>query len=140
MSLHGFTMAMFRLDTLVEQSLQGMPCGLGFADVTDAASKYLLTPVDASRVASFTFVPRQSAQTEAIRAGVHWRRLSPSLAVHGLCFSIPWQKRGIPMPNRVGHPRRRAAVHAAPGWALHSEGEIVSTGPRIWHVSIDVTC
>jgi CHASE1-domain containing sensor protein len=76
MNLQGFTMAMFRLDTLVEQSLQGMPLGtmgLELADVTDAASKYLLSlQLDASRVASFTFVPRQSAQTEAIRAGVHW--------------------------------------------------------------------
>jgi hypothetical protein len=47
--------------------------GLELADVTDAASKYLLSlQLDASRVASFTFVPRQSAQTEAMRAGVHW--------------------------------------------------------------------
>ena len=46
---------------------------LELADVTDAASKYLLSlQLDASRVASFTFVPRQSAQTEAMRAGVHW--------------------------------------------------------------------
>jgi CHASE1-domain containing sensor protein len=76
MNLQGFTMAMFRLDTLVQQSLQGMPLGtmgLELADVTDAASKYLLSlQLDASRVASFTFVPRQSAQTEAIRAGIHW--------------------------------------------------------------------
>ena len=95
MSLQGFTMAMFRLDTLVEQSLQGLALGTTeLADVTDAANKYLLSlQLDASRVASFTFVPRQSAQTEAIRAGHTGRRLSPSLAVHGLCFSIPWQKR-----------------------------------------------
>ena len=76
MSLQGFTMAMFRLDTLVEKSLGGMALGtmgLEFADVTDAASKYLLSlQLDGSRVASFTFVPRQSAQTEAMRAGVHW--------------------------------------------------------------------
>ena len=76
MSLQGFTMAMFRLDTLVEQSLQGMALGkmsLELSDVTDAASKYLLSlQLDASRVASFTFVPRQSAQTEVIRVGVHW--------------------------------------------------------------------
>jgi CHASE1-domain containing sensor protein len=76
MHLQGFTMAMFRLDTLVQQSLQGMllgTIGLELADVTDAASKYLLSlQLDGSRVASFTFVPRQSAQTEAIRAGVHW--------------------------------------------------------------------
>jgi CHASE1-domain containing sensor protein len=81
MSLQGFTMAMFRLDTLVEQSLQGMPLGtmgLELADVTDAASKYLLSlQLDASRVASFTFVPRQSAQTEAIRAGAHWETTFP---------------------------------------------------------------
>jgi CHASE1-domain containing sensor protein len=74
--LQGFTMAMFRLDTLVERSLQGMPLGtigIEIADVTDAASKYLLSlQLDASRVASFTFVPRQSAPTDAIRAGVHW--------------------------------------------------------------------
>jgi CHASE1-domain containing sensor protein len=76
MSLQGFTMAMFRLDTLVEKSLGGMALGtmgLELADVTDAASKYLLSlQLDASRVASFTFIPRQNAQTEAIRAGVHW--------------------------------------------------------------------
>jgi len=76
MSLQGFTMAMFRLDTLVEQSLRGMALGtmgLELADVTDAASKYLLSlQLDASRVASFTFVLRQSAQTDAMRAGVHW--------------------------------------------------------------------
>jgi len=76
MSLQGFTMAMFRLDTLVEQSLGGMALGtmgLELADVTDAASKYLLSlQLDASRLASYTFVPRPSAQTEAIRAGVHW--------------------------------------------------------------------
>jgi CHASE1-domain containing sensor protein len=75
MHLQGFTMAMFRLDTLVEQSLRGLglgTMGLELADVTDATSKYLLSlQLDASRVASFTFVPRQSAQTEAIRAGVH---------------------------------------------------------------------
>ena len=75
-SLQGFTMAMFRLDTLVQQSLQGMALrtmGLELADVTDAASKYLLSlQLDASGVPSFTFVPRQSAQTEAIRTGVHW--------------------------------------------------------------------
>ena len=76
MSLQGFTMAMFRLDTLVEQSLQGLALGtmgLELADVTDAASKYLLSvQLDASHVSSYTFVPRQSAQVEAIRAGVHW--------------------------------------------------------------------
>ena len=76
MHLQGFTMAMFRLDTLVEQSLRGMALGtmgLELIDVTDAASKYLFSlQLDTSRVASFTFIPRQSAHTEAIRAGVHW--------------------------------------------------------------------
>jgi CHASE1-domain containing sensor protein len=76
MSLQGFTMAMFRLDRLVEQSLLGIALGtmrLDLADVTDAASQYLLSlQFDASRLTSFTFIPRQSAQTEAIRAGVHW--------------------------------------------------------------------
>ena len=76
MSLQGFTMAMFRLDTLVEKSLGGMALGtmgLELADVTDAASKYLLSlQLDGSRIAAYTFVPRQSAQTEAMRAGVHW--------------------------------------------------------------------
>ena len=76
MNLQGFTMAMFRLDTLVEQALRGMALGtmgLELADVTDAASKYLLSlQLDASRVSSYTFVPRQSANTEALRAGVHW--------------------------------------------------------------------
>ena len=76
MNLQGFTMATFRLDTLVEQALRGMALGtmgLELSDVTDAASKYLLSlQLDASHVSSYTFVPRQSAQTEAIRAGVHW--------------------------------------------------------------------
>jgi len=76
MSLQGFTMAMFRLDTLVEQALRGMALGtmgLELSDVTDAASKYLLSlQLDASHVSSYTFVPRQSAQTEAMRTGVHW--------------------------------------------------------------------
>src|SRR5215813_782078 len=70
-NLQGFTMAMFRLGTLVEKSLQGMALenlGLELSDVTDAASKYLLSlQLDASGVPSFTFVSRQSAQTEAIR-------------------------------------------------------------------------
>src|SRR5256712_1639885 len=74
MSLQGFTMAMFRLDTLVEKSLQGMALGnmgLELSDVTDAASKYLLSlQLDASRLPSSTFLLRQSAQAEAIRAGV----------------------------------------------------------------------
>jgi CHASE1-domain containing sensor protein len=60
----------------VEQALRGLALGtmrLELADVTDAASKYLLSlQLDASRVASFTFVPRQSTQAEAMRAGVHW--------------------------------------------------------------------
>src|SRR5215813_7631498 len=72
MNLQGFTMAMFRLDTLVEKSLGGMALGtmgLALADVTDAASKYLLSlQLNASRVATYTFVPRQSANPEALRA------------------------------------------------------------------------
>jgi CHASE1-domain containing sensor protein len=76
MNLQGFTMAMFRLDTLVEQSLQGLALGtmgLDLSDVTDAASKYLLSlQLEASRVSARTFLPRQSAQAEAIRAGMHW--------------------------------------------------------------------
>jgi CHASE1-domain containing sensor protein len=75
-NLQGFTMAMFRLGTLVEKSLQGMALGnlgLELSDVTDAASKYLLSlQLDASRLPSSTFLLRQSAQAEAIRAGVHW--------------------------------------------------------------------
>jgi CHASE1-domain containing sensor protein len=76
MHLQGFTMAMFRLDTLVEQSLQGLALGtmgLDLSDVTDAASKYLLSlQLEASQVSSRTFLPRQSAPAEAIRAGMHW--------------------------------------------------------------------
>jgi CHASE1-domain containing sensor protein len=75
-SLQGFSMAMVRLDTLVEQALQGMALGtmgLVLADVTDAESQYLLLlQRDAAGASSSTFVPRQSAQTEAMRAGVHW--------------------------------------------------------------------
>jgi CHASE1-domain containing sensor protein len=89
MSLQGFTMAMFRLDTLVQQSLQGMALGkmgVELSDVTDAASKYLLSfQLDASRVVSFTFVPRQSAQTEALRAGVHWET---TLSIAGRTWSM----------------------------------------------------
>jgi CHASE1-domain containing sensor protein len=95
-SLQGFTMAMFRLDTLVEQSLRGLALGtmrLELADVTDAASKYLLSlQLDASRVASFTFVPRQNAQTEDIRAGVHWET---TLNIAGRTWSILFH----PMPE-----------------------------------------
>ena len=76
MHLQGFTMAMFRLDTLVEQSLQGLALGtigLDLSDVTDAASKYLLSlQLEASQVSSRTFLPRQNAPAEAIRAGMHW--------------------------------------------------------------------
>jgi CHASE1-domain containing sensor protein len=75
-SLQGFAMAIFRLSTLVEKSLQGMDLGqmgLELSDVTDAASKYLLSlRLDASRVASWAFLLRQSATAEAIRAGIHW--------------------------------------------------------------------
>jgi CHASE1-domain containing sensor protein len=75
-SLQGFAMAIFRLSTLVEKSLQGMDLGqmgLELSDVTDAASKYLLSlRLDASRVASWAFLLRQSATAEAIRAGTHW--------------------------------------------------------------------
>jgi CHASE1-domain containing sensor protein len=75
-SLQGFTMAIFRLSTLVEKSLQGMELGqigLELSDVTDAASRYLLSlQLDASHVATWTFLLRQSAKAEAIRAGIHW--------------------------------------------------------------------
>ena len=70
-------------------SLRGLALGtmgLELADVTDAASKYLLSlQLDTSRVASFTFVPRQSAQTEAIRAGVHWET---TFAIAGRTWSM----------------------------------------------------
>jgi CHASE1-domain containing sensor protein len=75
-ALQGFTMAIFRLDTLVENSLQGMalgPIGLELSDVTDAASRYLLSlQLSASHVAAWTFVLRQSTKAEVIRAGTHW--------------------------------------------------------------------
>jgi CHASE1-domain containing sensor protein len=75
-NLQGFTMAIFRLSTLVEKSLQGMELGqmgLELSDVTDAASRYLLSlQLSASHVASWTFVLRQSGKAEAIRAGIHW--------------------------------------------------------------------
>jgi CHASE1-domain containing sensor protein len=75
-SLQGFTMAIFRLSTLVEKPLQGLelgPIGLELSDVTDAASRYLLSlQLSASHVAAWTFLLRQSAKAEAIRAGTHW--------------------------------------------------------------------
>ncbi len=75
-SLQGFTMAIFRLSTLVEKSLHGMELGnigLELSDVTDAASRYLLSlQLNASHMSSWTFLPRQSAEPEAIRAGLHW--------------------------------------------------------------------
>ena len=78
--LQGFTMAMFRLDTLVEQSLQGLALGamgLDLSDVTDAASKYLLSlQLEGSQVSSRNFLLRQNAPSEAIRAGIG-RRPSP---------------------------------------------------------------
>jgi CHASE1-domain containing sensor protein len=74
--LQGFTMAIFRLSTLVEKSLQGMDLGqmgLELSDVTDAASRYLLSlQLSASHVTAWTFLLRQSAKAEAIRAGTHW--------------------------------------------------------------------
>ena len=75
-SLQGFTVAIFPLRTLVEKSLQGTGLGnmgLDLSDVTDAASRYLLSlQFYASRMSSWTFLLRQSAKTEAIRAGLHW--------------------------------------------------------------------
>ena len=75
-SLQGFTMANFRLSTLVEKALQGMglgTMGLELSDVTDAASKYLLSlQLYESQRSSWTFLLRQSATAEAIRAGLHW--------------------------------------------------------------------
>jgi CHASE1-domain containing sensor protein len=75
-SLQGFTMAIFLLRTLVENALQGMGLGnigLDLADVTDAASRYLLSlQFSASHLSSWAFLLRQSAQAEAIRAGLHW--------------------------------------------------------------------
>jgi len=75
-NLQGFTMAIFRLSTLVEQSLQGLQLGtigLELSDVTDAASRYLLAlQFSDSRLSSWTFPRRQSTQAEAMRAGLHW--------------------------------------------------------------------
>lgn len=80
-NLQGFMMAMFRLSTLVESSLQGLALGnmgLELADVTDATSKYLLSlQLNASHVVSSTFLPRPSARAEAIRAGIHWETTFP---------------------------------------------------------------
>jgi CHASE1-domain containing sensor protein len=88
-SLQGFTMAIFRLSTLVEKSLQGMELGqmgLELSDVTDAASRYLLSlQLSASQVASWTFLPRQNTKAEAIRAGTHWET---TFAVAGRQWSV----------------------------------------------------
>jgi CHASE1-domain containing sensor protein len=75
-NLQGFTMAIFRLSALVEKSLQGLELGqmgLELADVTDAASRYLLSlQLSAAQLTSWTFLLRQSAKAEVIRAGTHW--------------------------------------------------------------------
>jgi len=75
-NLHGFTMAIFRLSTLVDQALHGLALGqmgLELADVTDAASRYRLAlQLSDARRSSWTFPLRQSAQAEALRAGIHW--------------------------------------------------------------------
>jgi CHASE1-domain containing sensor protein len=75
-NLQGFTVAILHLGTLVEKALRGMglgTMGLELVDVTDAASRYLLSlQLAASRITSWTFLPRQSTQAESIRAGVHW--------------------------------------------------------------------
>jgi CHASE1-domain containing sensor protein len=80
-SLQGFLMAMFHLQTLVEQALQDMGLEhmeLELSDVTDAASRYLLSlQLSASRVSSWTFLLRQNTRAEAIRAGVHWETTFP---------------------------------------------------------------
>jgi CHASE1-domain containing sensor protein len=74
--LQGFTIVMLHLGILVDKALQGMglgTMGLELADVTDAASRYLLAlQLAASHTTSWTFLPRQSTQAEAIRARVHW--------------------------------------------------------------------
>lgn len=73
--LQGFVMALLRLGPLITTSLQSVAIGtLGvqLADVTDAVSGYsLLLQFHASRVSTWTFLPRQHTQTEAIRAGSH---------------------------------------------------------------------
>jgi CHASE1-domain containing sensor protein len=88
-SLQGFAMAIFRLSTLVEKALQGMALGqmgLELSDVTDAASRYLLSfQLSASHEASWSFVLRQSTKAEAIRAGTHWET---SFTVAGRRWSL----------------------------------------------------
>src|SRR5207248_10601616 len=76
MHLQGFIMAMVHLGTLVDKALHSLGWGnmaLELSDVTDAASRYLLSfQLSASHPSSWTFLPRQSAQTVAHRAGLHW--------------------------------------------------------------------
>jgi CHASE1-domain containing sensor protein len=106
--LQGFTMAMFRLDTLVEQSLQGLALGtigLNLSDVTDASSKYLLAlQLDGSQVSSRTFLPRQNVSAEAIRAGSHWET---TFTVAGRLWSMLFR----PVPE-VQHS------YARQGWGI----------------------
>lgn len=95
-SLQGFTMAIFRLSTLVEKSLQDMKLGnmgLELSDVTDAASRYLLSlQLYKSHIASWTFLLRQSAQAEVMRAGLHWET---TFNVAGRIWSVLFH----PMPE-----------------------------------------
>lgn len=107
-SLQGFTIAILHLSTLVTKALHGMglgDMGLELADVTDAASRYLLAlQFDASHMTSLTFLPRQSVWAEAMRAGIHWET---TFNIAGRTWSVlfhpipevqrasPWQAWGV---------------------------------------------
>lgn len=107
-SLQGFVLAVIRLGILVERSLKGLAVGhmdLHLTDVTDAASRHMLyLQSRMSQTPLLAFALRQSAETERIRANVHWEAAFP---VAGRRWSalvspppkalgaLPWQVWGL---------------------------------------------
>ena len=141
MHLQGFTMAMFRLDTLVEQSLQGLALGtmgLDLSDVTDAASKYLLS----LQLEGLTGgIPYLSPASECPVRG-HSRRDALGDDLHRgwppLVHAFPSCARSAKYlcPARLEYPRRRVAVHAFRGRVLYAEMALLTRQSPPSHASV----
>src|SRR5262249_44213459 len=75
-NLRGFVVGMLRLGAMLERPLKELALGDldgGLADATDAAGSRLLhVQLRTAQEPRLTFVARQSAEVEAIRAGLHW--------------------------------------------------------------------
>ena len=133
MSLQGFTMAMFRLDTLVEQSLRGMAWGRW-------VSSSLMSQMPRANICSHSNSTRHAWHPSPLcRARVRRQRpfgrgctLGDDFPIAGRTWSVLFhpmlEARHTYARQEWGYSRRRAAVHAALCWVLHPEGEIVSPG------------